>query len=81
MSSSSDRDEREIDKYNDKSNISEGSSSSKSNSESSPSDEVYFSSTPGVPLKVFQEEMRKRAALGSSVGPSTTLPAPIPPLV
>ena len=81
MSSSSDRDEREIDEYNGKSNSNEGSSSSKSNSESSPSDEVYSSSTPRVPLKVFQEEMRKRATLGSFAGPSTALLAPIPPFV
>ena len=78
VSLSSGRDDREIDEYHDKSNSSEGSSSDESSSESSSSDEVYLSSTPGIPLKVFQEEMRMRAASGSFVGPSTTLPAPIP---
>ena len=78
VSSSSSRDDREIDEYHDKSNSSEGSSSDESSSESSSSEEVYLSSTPGIPLEVFQEEMRMRATSRSSVGPSTAIPAPIP---
>ena len=55
MSSSSDRDEREIDEYHDKSN-SNGSSESGS-SESGSSDEYCLSGVLGVPLKVLQEEL------------------------
>ena len=74
MPSFSERDDREIDEYHDKSNSSEDSSSS----ESSSSNEVYSSRTPGIPFEVFYEKMRKRALLGSFDGPSTTPPAPIP---
>ena len=74
VSSSSDRDDREINVCHDKSNSNEGSSSF----ESSSLDEVYLSRTPGIHLEVFQEEMRKRAASGSFTGPSTTPSAPIP---
>ena len=78
MPSFSDRDDREIDEYHDKSNSSEDSSSSESSFDSSSSDEVYSSRTPGIPFEVFYEKMRKRALLGSFDGPSTTPPAPIP---
>ena len=50
MPSFSDRDDREIDEYHDKSNSSEDNSSS---SESSFSDEVYSSRTLGIPFEVF----------------------------
>ena len=56
VSSSSDRDDREIDEYHDDSN------SSGSSSESSSSDERYLFGTLKIPLEVFQEEMRKRVA-------------------
>ena len=72
MSLSSDRDEREIDEYHDESNNS-GSSSG----ESSSSGEQYLF---GVPLEVFQEELRQRMASRSSVGPSTSVPSSIPSL-
>ncbi|KAL0015459.1 hypothetical protein SO802_002528 [Lithocarpus litseifolius] len=39
---------------------------------------VYSSRTPRIPLEAFQEEMRKRAASGSSASPSTAPLAPIP---
>ena len=74
MSSSSDKDEGEIDKYHCESNSS-GSTSESSNSESSSSNEHY---TSGVPLEVLQEELRQRTASGSSAGPSTSVPASIP---
>lgn len=51
VSSSSDKDDREIDKYIDKSISSEGSSSSESSSKSSSLDDVYLSSVPRVPLE------------------------------
>ena len=54
-SSSSDRDEREIDEYHDKSN-SNGSSESGS-SESGSSNEYYSSGVLGVNLEVLQEEL------------------------
>lgn len=70
VSSSSNKDDREINKCHDESNSSEGSSSSESIS----LDEVYSSGTLGIPLEVFQEE----GASGSSTGSSTAPPAPIP---
>ena len=78
VSSSSDRDDREIDECNDKRNSSEGGSSSESSFESSSSYEVYSFGTPGFPLEVFQEEMRKKAPSRSFVGPSTAPLAPSP---
>lgn len=72
MFSSSDRNEREIDKYHDE------SSSSGSGSESGSSNEQYSSRVPGVPLDVLQGEMRRRVASGSSIGPSTSVQPPIP---
>ena len=71
VSSSSDR---EIDEYHDDNNSSGGCSG---NSKSGSTDEVYLSGTPGIPLEVFQEEMRKMAASGSSAGPSITPPLSI----
>ena len=77
MPLSSNRDDREINECHDKRNSSEGSSSS----ESSSLDKVYSSRTPGIPLEVFQEEMRKRVAsrssLGLSIAPSTPIPSPV----
>ena len=77
MSSSSNRDDREINDCHEESNSSEGSSSSKSSS----LDTVYQSGTPGILLEVFQEKMRKRAASGSFVGQFITPTTPIPCLV
>ena len=81
VSLSSNRDDREIDECNDESNSSEGSSSSESSFESSSSYEVYSFGTPGFPLEVFQEEMRKKAPSGSFVGLSIAPLAPSPPSV
>ena len=58
MSSSSDRDEREIDENHDESNTSDSSSDSGSHCSSSrgnTTDEQYSSRVPGVPLEVLQE--------------------------
>ena len=49
---SSDRDEREIDKYHDENNSS-GSSSESSSSESGSLDEQYSSGVLGIPLEVL----------------------------
>ena len=78
VSSSSNRDDREINECHDESNSSEGSSSSESSSESSSLDMVYSFGTPRIPLEVFQEEMRKKVALRSSTGSSIARLAPIP---
>lgn len=51
VSSSSDKDDREIDEYHDERNYSD--SSGDSSGESTSSDELYLSGTPGIPLKVF----------------------------
>ena len=78
VSSSSNRDDGEINECHDESNSNEGSSSSESSSESSSLDEVYSSRTSRIPLEVFKEEMRKRVALRSSTGSSIARLAPIP---
>ena len=75
MSSSSDRDEREIDENHDESNTSDSSSdsgSSCSSSEGNTTDKQYSSGVPRVPLEVLQEEMRTRVAFGSFACPSTS---------
>ena len=72
MSSSSDKDEREIDEYHNESN------SSGSSSESNSADEQYSSRVPGVPLEVLREEMRRRAVSRSSTSPSTNVEPFIP---
>ena len=40
--------------------------------------EQYSSGVPAVPLEVFQEEIRMRAAFRSSASPSTNAPSSIP---
>ena len=68
LSSSSNSIDKVIDKYRDSSsytNSSSNSSSSSSSSSSGNTTEEYMSSVPGVPLEVFQEHLRTRAASGS----------------
>ena len=73
MSSSSNRDEKEIDEYHDKSSDSGSSTESdSSSSESNSTNKQYSSSVPRVPLEVLQEEMRKRATSMLSAGLSTS---------
>lgn len=62
VSSSSGRDDRQIGEYHNEINSNKGSSGSGSSSESSSLGEGYLSRTPGIPLEVFQEEMRRRVA-------------------
>jgi len=59
-------DKREIDKYQDESNSNESRSS-----DNDSTNKQYSFGVPRVPLKVLQEEMRKRATFGSSADPST----------
>ena len=41
-------------------------------------DEQYTSAVPGIPLEVFQEQLKMRAASRSRVGTSTSVPLSIP---
>ena len=68
VSLSSDRsvDDREIDEYYN------NSSDSESNGNSCSTNELFSSRTLRIPLEVFQEKMRRRAASRFSVGPFTT---------
>lgn len=69
--------DREINEYHDESNnsdISSYSSSNSSNDSSESVDEQSFSAIPGIPLKFFQEEMRKRMVAESSVGVASSPP-------
>ena len=63
VSSSSNSVDKAIDEYHD--STSSSSSSSSSNSGGNTIDEEYTFSVLGVPLKVFQEHLRIRAASGS----------------
>lgn len=69
ISSTSNSIDKAIDKYHDTTSYS-GSSSSTSNSSSrgNTTNEGYTSGVPGVPLEVFQEQLRKRAASRSEEG-------------
>ena len=82
VSSSSDRDDREIDEYHDESNsIDSGSDTDSSQSSSSggnTTDEQYSSRVPGIPLEVLKEELRMRAMSRSSVGLSTSASSSVP---
>ena len=73
VSSSSDRGDREIDKYHDESNSSDSSSSDSSiSSDTNSTDEQYSSGILKVPLEVLQEEMRRTAASGLHASSSTS---------
>ena len=74
MSSSSDRGDRETDKYHNESNSSDSSSSdsSSSSSDTNSTDEQYSSGILKVPLEVLQEEMRRTAASGLHASSSTS---------
>ena len=76
VSSSNNSVDKAIDEYHDSTNYSGSSSSSSSGNTT---DGEYTSSVPGVPLKVFQERLRMRAASGSRVGTLTSIPSS-PPL-
>ena len=76
ISSSNNSVDKAINEYHDSTNYS-GSSSSISSGNTT--DREYTSSVPGVPLKVFQERLRMRAASGSRVGTLTSIPSS-PPL-
>ena len=74
ISSSSNSIDMAIDEYHDIASYS-GSRSSTSNSSSggNTTDKGYTSGVPGVPLEVFQVQLRKRAASGSQAGTFTSV--------
>ena len=75
VSLSSSSADKEIDEYHDTtsySGSSNGSSSSNSSSVGNTTDKQYTSGVPGVPLEVFQDEMRRTMAFRSLVGISTS---------
>ena len=82
VSSSSNSIDKAIDKYHDTTSYSGSSSGSSSSSDISSggntTDEQYTSAVPGIPLEVFQEQLKMRAASGSRVGTSTSVPLSIP---
>ena len=69
VSSSSNSIDKAIDKYHDTTSYSGSSSGSSSSSDISSggntTDEQYTSAVPGIPLEVFQEQLKLRAASGS----------------
>ena len=82
VSSSNNSVYRAIDKYHDTTSYSGSSSGSSSSSDNSSgrntTDEQYTFTVPGIPLEVFQEQLRTRVAFGSRVGTSTSVPLSIP---
>ena len=81
VSSSSNNVDKAIDKYHDTTSYndsSSGSSSSNSSSGGNTTDEQYTSDVLGIPLEVFQEQLRTRAASGSQLGTSTNVPSSSP---
>jgi len=76
VSSSSNNVDKEIDEYYD-TTIYSGSSNN-SSSGGYTMDEQYMSGVPGIPLKVFQEQLRMKAASGSRASTSTSVPPSIP---
>ena len=81
VSSSSNSVDKAIDKYHDftsYSGSSRGSSSSNNNSGGNTTDKEYMSSVSRVPLEVFQEHPRMRAASRSGVGTLTSVPSSTP---
>ena len=82
VSSSSNNVDKVIDEYHDTTSYSDSSSGSSSSSNSSSggntTDEQYMSDVLGIPLEVFQEQLRTRAASGSQLGTSTNIPSSFP---
>ena len=72
VSSSSNSDDKAIDEYHDSSFSGSSTSSSNSSSRGNTTDKQYTSGVPGVPLEVFQDEMRRTMAFRSLVGISTS---------
>ena len=79
LSSSSNSIDKAIDEYCDSSSYTNSSShSSSSGSSSGNTNEEYTSGVPRVPLEVFQEHLRMRAASRSQADTSTSVPPSTP---
>ena len=76
LSSSSNSVDKAIDEYHDSTSYNGSSSSSGSSSSRKTMDEEYTSSVPGIPLEVFHEHLRTRAASGA--GTSMSIPSSLP---
>ena len=77
LSSSSNNVDKAIDEYHDSTSYNGSSSSGGSSSSSRKTmDEEYTSSVPGIPLEVFHEHLRTRAASGA--GTSMSIPSSLP---
>ena len=74
ISLSSNSVDKAIDEYHDSTNYS-GSSSCTTSSSGNTMDEEYTSGVPGVPLEVFQEHLRTRAASRSRADTSNSIPS------
>ena len=75
VSSSSKSVNKALDEYHDSTSYSDSSSSSSSGNTT---DEEYTSGVPRVPLDVFQEHLRMRAASGSRAGTSISIRSSLP---
>ena len=73
LSSSRNSNHREIDEYHD-SSLSGSSTDSSISSGGNTTNEQYTSGVPGVPLDIFQQEIRTRMAFGSLASTSTSVP-------
>ena len=73
VSSSRNSNDREIDEYHN-SSLSGSSADNSSNSGGNTTNEQHTFEVPGVPLDVFQKEMRMRMASRSLTGTSTNVP-------
>ena len=82
ISSSSNSVDKAIDEYHDTTSYSGSSSGSSSNSNSSSggntTDEQYVFGVLGIPLEVFQEQLRTRVTSGSWASTSTSVPSSTP---
>ena len=78
ISSSSNSIDKAIDEYHGTTSCSGSSNTSNSSSGGNSTDEGYTFGVPGVPLEVFQEQLRKRVASGSHASTSTSAPPSSP---
>ena len=79
VSSFSNSIEKTIDEYHDSTSYGGSSSGTRYNSSGgNTTDKEYTSGVPVVPLEVFQEQLRMRAATGSRAGTSTNVPPSSP---
>ena len=78
ISSSSNSVDKAIDEYHDSTSYSDSSSCSSCSTSGNTTNEEYTSGVPGIPLEVFQEQLRMRVASRSQAGTSTSVPLSTP---